>query len=146
VVDKTLAFLSERLARRGIRVERDFRPGPPIRGDADRLEQLFLNLFLNAIDAMPEGGTLAIALRPRGERQVEIRIRDSGKGIRPEELERIFEPFYTTKPAGQGSGLGLVVARDIVSDHRGRIEVDSEPGQFTEFRIELPVATWPEGR
>ena len=138
LLDDTLAFLGEKLRRRDIRVERSFETVPSVRGDAERLQQLFLNLFMNAADAMPEGGALRVALRPLpGE--VEIEVADSGAGIAPADLGRVFDPFFTTKPAGEGNGLGLSVARSIVTDHGGEIEVASEPGHGTTFRIVLPV-------
>lgn len=139
VLDTALAFLSERLKRRGIAVERHYAPVPTIEGDRDKLQQLFLNLFLNACDAMPEGGHLRVSIEPVGDDHIAIRVADDGVGIPPQDLENLFKPFFTTKPAGRGSGLGLVVAHGIVSDHRGRIEVESEPGRGTEFKIELPV-------
>lgn len=139
VLDTALAFLSERLQRRGIEVQRRYAPVPEVSGDPDKLQQLFLNLFLNAIDAMPEGGHLTVSLARRNEHKVEIRVADDGVGIAAPDLENLFKPFFTTKPAGRGSGLGLVVAQGIVLDHGGRIDVRSEPGHGTEFVIELPV-------
>lgn len=139
VLDTALAFLSERLQRRGIAVERRYAPVPEISGDPDKLQQLFLNLFLNAVDAMPEGGHLTVSLARRNEHEVEIRVADDGVGIAAQDLENLFKPFFTTKPAGRGSGLGLVVAQGIVLDHGGRIDVHSEPGHGTEFVIALPV-------
>jgi signal transduction histidine kinase len=137
LLDGTLAFLGEKFRRRDIRVERCFEPAASIRGDAERLQQLFLNLFLNAADAMPEGGELGVSLRPRGS-EVEVIVSDTGAGIEPDDLGRIFDPFFTTKPAGEGNGLGLSVARSIVTDHGGRIEACSRPGGGTQFRIVLP--------
>lgn len=139
ILDSALAFLSERLGRRGILVERAYAQVPTVEGDRDKLQQLFLNLFLNACDAMPEGGRLRVSIEPMGAERIAIRVADDGVGIPPQDLENLFTPFFTTKPAGRGSGLGLVVAHGIVSDHRGRIEVQSEVGRGTEFRIELPV-------
>jgi signal transduction histidine kinase len=138
LIDATLDFTAEKLRRRGIEVVRDYRPVPAIHGDPDKLQQLFLNLVLNAADAMPQGGKLEVVLRPLGEDRVEARVIDTGVGIEKERLPRIFEPFHSTKPAGKGSGLGLTVARGIVSDHDGTIEVESEPGRGTRFRIVLP--------
>jgi signal transduction histidine kinase len=138
ILETSLAFLSQKLERREVRVERAFEPAPAVRGDPDKLQQLFLNLFLNAIDAMPEGGVLGVSLGTAGDRWVEIRVSDTGVGIAAADLEHVFEPFYTTKPAGRGSGLGLVVAQGIVADHGGEIEVASEPGQGTVFTIRLP--------
>ena len=113
---------------------------PSVRGDAERLQQLFLNLFMNAADAMPEGGALRVALRAASPGEVEIEVADTRSGDRRRRISaRIFEPFFTTKPAGEGNGLGLSVARSIVTDHGGEIEVTSEPGRGTTFRIVLPV-------
>jgi signal transduction histidine kinase len=139
LLENTAAFLREKFQRRGVRVESRFEPVPSVRGDAERLQQLFLNLFLNAVDAMPEGGELRVSLRARGD-EVEIEVADSGEGIAEEDLPRLFDPFFTTKPAGEGSGLGLSVARSIVTDHGGEIDVRSGVGQGTTFRIVLPAA------
>jgi signal transduction histidine kinase len=140
LIENTLSFLAEKFQRRGVTVERRFEPVATILGDSEKLQQLLLNLFLNAVDAMPQGGTLGVSLAGRAEGGVEIRVADSGTGIPRDHLPRIFEPFYSTKPAGQGSGLGLVVARGIVRDHAGEIDVTSEPGVGTEFSILLPGA------
>jgi signal transduction histidine kinase len=139
VLDTALTFLSERLQRHGIEVERAYAPVPTLQGDPDKLQQLFLNLLINAADAMPEGGHLRLSVEPSGTQAVEIRVSDDGVGMTAEQLEQLFKPFYTTKPAGRGSGLGLVVAEGIVLDHGGRIDVRSEPGSGTEFVIELPL-------
>jgi signal transduction histidine kinase len=140
-IDTALSFLADKFRRNGVQVERRVEPVPTLRGDAEKLQQLFLNLFLNAVDAMKSrgGGTLSITLGPDGEHRVQVRVRDTGVGIAPGDLEHIFEPFFTTKAAGEGSGLGLVVARGIVRDHEGSMEVLSSRGQGTEFRISLPV-------
>jgi signal transduction histidine kinase len=103
--------------------------------DPDLMHRVVSNLFLNAIDAMPEGGTLALRTRDRGE-QVRLEIGDTGVGLTPEERERIFTPYYTTKK--HGTGLGLAVVQSIISDHRGSISVVSERGQGTTFIIDLP--------
>lgn len=139
VIERTLSFLAEKFRRRGIEVETDLRPVPTLLADGEKLQQLLLNLFLNAVDAMPGGGALRVSLAPVGSDAVEIRVADTGVGIEPGEVDRIFEPFYTTKPAGEGSGLGLVVAQGIVLDHEGSIEVASARGVGSEFRVVLPV-------
>jgi signal transduction histidine kinase len=138
LIESTLAFLTEKLGRREIEVVRDFEPVPNVLGDSERLQQVFLNLFLNAADAMPSGGRLAVSLRPH-EAEVEVRVIDSGHGIPAGDAERVFEPFYTTKAAGEGSGLGLSVVQGIVAEHHGAIEVVRSDDSGTEFRILLPA-------
>jgi two-component system sensor kinase FixL len=138
LIETTLSFLSDKLARRGIEVIEDFEPTPTVLGDPERLQQLLLNLFLNAADAMPDGGELRLVLRPDGQAGAELRIRDTGIGIEPENLDQVFDAFYTSKEAGTGNGLGLMVASRIVADHGGTIEVESTPGRGTEFRLHFP--------
>lgn len=113
---------------------------PSIRGDAGQIEQLFLAIVMNAIEAMPEEGTLHIVTRRAGPESVAIVIEDDGVGIPADLLPRLFEPFTTTKEEGKGVGLGLAISRAIVDRHRGRIEVASEPGCGTSFTITLPSA------
>jgi signal transduction histidine kinase len=109
---------------------------PSVWVDRQLLHQALLNLILNAIEAMPGGGTLAIDLERHGD-SAEIRIRDSGKGIAPEHRARIFQLFFTTRPGG--SGIGLASAFRTVQMHDGSIDYESEPGRGTTFRIELPL-------
>jgi signal transduction histidine kinase len=144
VLEGTLTFLSEKLGRRGIVTRRDYQPVPQVHADPEKLQQVFLNLLLNAVDAMSEGGTLRASVVPGDDGWVEVRLADTGPGISEEELPRIFEAFYTTKQAGAGNGLGLVVANSIVADHGGNLEVTSEAGEGTEFRIALPPLDLPE--
>jgi PAS domain S-box-containing protein len=139
-LETALSFLEQQFRERGIAVDRRFELVPVIRGDRDRLQQLFLNLFVNAEDAMPDGGELRLTLRVGEPGKVEIRIADTGMGIPEESLESIFEPFFTTKDRGKGTGLGLLVSKGIVVDHGGAISVSSEVGKGTEFRILLPAA------
>jgi signal transduction histidine kinase len=140
LLDGTLAFLSEKFRRRRIRAVTEFEPVPSILGDADKLQQVVLNLCLNACDAMPEGGTLRVSLARGAEDRAVLRVADDGVGIAPDDLLHVFDPFFTTKPTGEGTGLGLAVARRIVRDHGGAIHATSEPGRGTEFRITLPLA------
>ncbi len=132
VLDETLEMVRHGLTRPDVRVERRYGERlPPLLASANHLRQLFANLMTNALDAMPAGGTLTLASRclpptaERPERLVEVAVTDTGVGIPPDDLARIFEPFYTTKPPGQGTGLGLAVARRIVDFHNGRIDVAS---------------------
>jgi two-component system NtrC family sensor kinase len=137
VINDTLSFVAEKLAGRHVGLELDLAEVPLVLGDAEKLQQLLLNLIMNAIDAMPDGGTLGIHLGGCDD-GVEVRISDTGKGMPPHDLGRIFDPFYTTKGSGAGFGLGLAVANGIVVEHGGSIEVESALAEGTEFRILLP--------
>jgi len=110
-------------------------PLPEIDADADLLHKAFQNLVLNALDAMPAGGTLTLRTSER-ERNIRIEVADTGKGLTPEECSRLFTPYYTTKQ--QGTGLGLAIVQSVVSDHRGTISVTSDEGHGTSFKIDLP--------
>lgn len=138
LLETTLSFLFEKFARRDVRLVRDFEPTGSVTGDPERLQQLLLNLFLNAVDAMPEGGELRVGLHPDGRAGAILTVTDTGIGIASENRSRVFEAFYTSKEAGKGNGLGLMVAHRIVSDHNGTIEVESTLGVGTTFRIHLP--------
>jgi signal transduction histidine kinase len=110
----------------------------PLDADPELLHRALSNLVLNAMDAMPEGGTLTLSAKPRGDR-VEIRIADTGAGLTPEECERLFTPYYTTKQ--HGTGLGLAIVQSVVADHAGTIAVESRPGGGAIFVIALPKAS-----
>ncbi|HWY59969.1 MAG TPA: ATP-binding protein [Terriglobales bacterium] len=110
-------------------------PMVPIAADPDLLHRALSNLVLNAMDAMPNGGTLTLRTRQHGELSA-IEVSDTGTGLTPEECQRLFTPYYTSKP--QGTGLGLAIVQSVISDHGGRISVDSESGRGTTFVIELP--------
>ncbi|MFA6541393.1 MAG: ATP-binding protein [Bacteroidota bacterium] len=112
---------------------------PMVDCDAEQIQQALLALQINAVEAMPSGGTLALALRREGEKNVMIEIRDSGTGIRDEDLPHIFEPFYTTKHEGKGTGLGLAVVYGIIERHNGKISVESKPNSGTTFSLLLPI-------
>jgi two-component system NtrC family sensor kinase len=116
---------------------------PEIEADSDQLPQVFSNLILNAIQAMPEGGRLVVALREGKKienvvQSVQIEVSDTGHGINPTNLARLFDPFFTTKYAG--TGLGLTIAHSIVDGHRGSIDVKSEIGKGTAFIVTLPLS------
>src|SRR5581483_66433 len=116
---------------------------PPVLGDVGQLQQAVVALATNAIDAMPDGGTLTLRATQSGMR-VLVQVKDTGIGIPLENLNKIFDPFFTTKDVGQGTGLGLAVCYGILSDHGGRLDVRSTLGAGTTFTITLPVATdWP---
>jgi len=139
LLNTTLAFIQEKLARNHVEIRQSNGAGDhTVIGDPERLQQLFLNLLLNAVDAMPEGGLLDIRVKAV-DGHIEIKLADSGSGIDERDLPRIFEPFFTTKEAGSGNGLGLVVANGIVTDHGGDISVTSERGKGTEFCIRFPM-------
>ncbi|MFM8551513.1 MAG: PAS domain S-box protein [Nitrospiraceae bacterium] len=138
-VDTCLEILSERLARHHVKVDTAIPPNlPPVHADSDQMSQVFLNLFINAVHAMPEGGALRITAEPTGE-YVTIRVTDTGHGIPEEYLTKIFTPFFTTKEVGQGTGLGLTVVHGILQEHGGSIAVESQRGQGTTFTLTLPT-------
>jgi two-component system NtrC family sensor kinase len=139
IAEKVLALAEARLHEHNIEVTRDWPASlPAVTGVADQLTQVFLNLVLNACDAMPQSGKLRLSLRQLANGDgVLAEVADTGPGIPAEALEKIFEPFFTTKSTG--TGLGLAVSQDIVDRHGGRLEVESEPGLGSVFRISLPL-------
>lgn len=139
-LDSTLALLRNRLE--GIEVLRDYGPLPEIEGYPGKLNQVFMNLLTNAIQAMPQGGLIHLLTTVTGD-EIEVRLRDTGQGMSEEVKARIFEPFFTTKEVGEGTGLGLSISHGIIEQHHGRIEVESLPGHGTEVIVRLPVR-WPE--
>jgi two-component system, NtrC family, sensor kinase len=141
VLRETLSLIEHQLEKSGISVRAVYSEKlPKIRGNSGKLQQVFLNLFLNARDAMHNGGTLAV--RSWGEAGfAHVEVADTGQGIDPEHLARIYDPFFTTKAAKKGTGLGLSVTYGIMQEHNGIIEVDSEPGTGTRFRLEFPVGS-----
>ena len=139
VVNDVLALLEHQLAAGSVKVRRELSTDAVVvDGIEFKLQQVFLNLFLNARDAMPTGGWLGIRTRAEDQTAV-VEISDTGSGIAPESLSRIYDPFFTTKAPGQGTGLGLSVTYGVVQEHHGVIECDSEPGQGTRFRLTLPL-------
>jgi PAS domain S-box-containing protein len=139
LVSELESLLARSLGERvvlGIECEPDL---PPVFADRSRIEQVLVNLAVNARDAMPEGGPLTIAVQRAGD-GVEVAVRDAGVGMAPDVAARAFEPFFTTKPIGEGTGLGLATVHGIVTDSGGQIEIDSAVGQGTEIRFRLPAA------
>lgn len=137
-----VALVSGEAASRGVKLDLKQAELPPIKGDREKLRQVFLNLILNGIQATGRGGSLSInaAYLAPGEGNaaaIELSFADTGEGMEPAVLGRIFEPFFTTKSGG--TGLGLAIAQKIIESHGGRIEVESRAGQGTTFRVRLPV-------
>ncbi len=139
ILGKTLTLLGRQLKFSGITINKKLvKKLPKVKGNYNLLHQVFMNLILNARAAMPEGGRLLVKTG-RNKRRIEVEIRDKGKGIPKEDLNKIFNPFYTTKDVGGGIGLGLSVVHSIVKDHGGSISVKSKMGEGTSFSIRLPV-------
>lgn len=147
-IERTLELIHFHLRQRQITVVRQFAPDVPmVQVDHQQLRQLFLNLFTNASDAMPQGGTLTlqVSVTASPSRRLLIAISDTGVGISAAELPRVMEPFFTTKPEGKGTGLGLPICRRIVQEHKGDLDITSTVGQGTTIRITLPVQNGQEG-
>jgi two-component system NtrC family sensor kinase len=144
VIRDTLTLLEHQFKTADVRLEVDLKPEiPRIVGNANKLQQVFLNLFINAKDAMQAGGSLRVSTEVNG--RVGVLIADTGSGIAPEHMQRIYDPFFTTKNAAsegqrRGTGLGLAVTYGIIQEHAGRIHVDSAVGHGTTFRLEFPAA------
>lgn len=139
VLDDTIQLLEAQLHNTSIEVHRRYAENLPLApGNAQKLQQVFMNLILNARDAMPQGGRLEISTCFDAESLV-ICFRDTGEGIPPEHLTRIYDPFFTTKQIGKGTGLGLAVSYGIVQDHGGQITVESRDGEGSSFLIRLPL-------
>jgi PAS domain S-box-containing protein len=143
VVEETLSLVAHPMKTSQIQVVKNLGDSlPSVRGSANKLQQVFLNLFLNARDAMPSGGMLEVkTLAHNG--CVEIEIVDTGAGIPREHIHKIFDPFFTTKATGRGTGLGLSVSYGIIKEHAGKIDVRSTPGKGTSFHVEFPAVRKP---
>jgi signal transduction histidine kinase len=157
IVARVASLLMDRSQRRGVRIQIELPIGlPPVMADPDHLQQVFLNLVLNALDATDKGGTVRITsgadptlpsdgragiLRGKADAPtLAVHVIDTGKGLTAEALNRVFEPFFSTKTVGQGSGLGLGISEEIVRAHRGEIEMLSIPGRGTEVIVRIPLA------
>jgi len=142
IVQSSLALLKNQIPP-GTSVTCAIEPNLPlVDANLRRVQQVFVNLVQNAVQATPPGGTIAVSAKDAGA-FVEFTVRDAGSGIAPEALPHIFEPFYTTKEVGKGTGLGLAVTYSIIKRHNGRIEVESEPGKGTAFHVFLPKSPTP---
>jgi len=146
ILQRLLDATSPAFDKRCVRIVEKFDPSlPRIIGSADRLQQLFLNLINNALDAMSDGGELTVSTQAEpgagGKTpKIVVDFADDGSGMVPETLAHIFDPLYTTKAPGQGTGLGLVIVSQVVREHGGEVEVQSKPGEGTRFRLTFPVA------
>jgi len=135
VVGDVISLLEHQFQKGSVKIRRELADGQvPVVGFEFKLQQVFLNLFLNARDAMPSGGWLTIATRVEGEAAI-AEVSDTGGGIPPEHLDRIYDPFFTTKPIGHGTGLGLSITYGIVREHEASIHCESAPGQGTRFTL-----------
>lgn len=149
LVEEVLLLVRKDLTKSRVSAEFQSHGQPFARVNPAQIQQVLLNLIINARQAMPDGGTVGVSVSLEGSgRSAEIRVSDNGVGIAPADLRRIFEPFFTTKTGpdaiGQGgTGLGLSVCRDIVEAHRGRLRAESRPGQGTTFTLRLPACPDP---
>ncbi len=141
VMEDSTEIFHERLARNQIHVEMALTDSCPlVLADADQMSQVVINLIMNAVHAMPDGGTLRVGLAP-AQQMVGLTIADTGHGMPKELVKKIFEPFFTTKEFGQGTGLGLTVVKGIIEEHQGSIIVESEEGKGTTIKVLLPLAS-----
>jgi len=139
-IEDMLLLVKKEFSQKKIKVKKYFAEDlPPIQGIPDQIKQIMLNMLNNAGASIPaEGGKITITTEKRDD-QIAIHIADTGIGIKPEDMDRIFEPFFSTKPAVKGTGLGLSVSYGIIKRHGGKIEVESSPGKGTSFTILLPI-------
>lgn len=140
VLEDLLALMGSEIRRRQIKIVQALEPElPPVMASNEQMSEVFLNLIINAQDAMPDGGTLTVRTSRDADR-VQAQVSDTGSGIAPEVIDRVFEPFFTTK-GERGTGLGLAICYSIIQDHSGEIRVESQIGQGTTFVIRLPRAS-----
>jgi signal transduction histidine kinase len=140
VIDDTIQLLEPQLRSAQMELVRNYAEGvAPAYGNASKLQQVFMNLIINARDAMSYGGRLTIQTR-MVETSLVVDFRDTGTGIAPENIARIYDPFFTTKEVGRGTGLGLAISYGIIQEHGGRMFVESRPGEGAHFTIKLPTA------
>lgn len=144
VIDETLSFMDDQIRHKNIHVKRVYAPGlPKIIMDSNQIKQVFTNLFMNAIEAMQEGGILGIRTLQKKDKTdqayVRVVVSDTGEGIPEDRIGRIFDPFFTTKNTEGNTGLGLSITKGIIDKHHGTIEIESEPGRGTRVMIGLPA-------
>ena len=146
MIDDSLLLLEREMAKYRVQVDRQIAAVPPAWANGNQIQQVLLNLLINARQAMPSGGQILVRLGfDAATQMLELVVRDSGSGMSPDTLRRIFDPYFTTKSGPDatgkgGTGLGLSMCRDIIEAHQGRIRVESTPGRGTAFTLRLPVA------
>ncbi len=140
LIRDVLRLVRYELTKHSVEIREEFALVPPVNVDPNKIKQVFINLILNASHAMPQGGVLTISTAAKGGDEIETVFCDTGTGMPEEVQEHIFEPFFSTKQEGKGTGLGLYICRNIVEEHQGSIRVYSSLGQGTSFRVALPVA------
>jgi signal transduction histidine kinase len=138
-LESALEILQHEVKAKGVHVATQFEPLPAVLCHPGKINQVFFNLLVNAVQACGAGGIVAVRTRFEAGKAV-VEVQDNGCGIKPEHRSRLFEPFFTTKPIGQGTGLGLSVSYGIIRDHGGNIEVESEVGRGTTFRVRIPLS------
>jgi len=138
-IESTINIAMGRAKKQKVDLEMDLAPLPPITCRPAKINQVVLNLLVNALDACEEGGKVIVRTRTAAD-EITLQVCDNGCGIAPEISQRIFDPFFTTKPQGQGTGLGLSISHGIIMEHHGRIEVDSGPGRGSSFIVHLPLS------
>lgn len=141
LVDEAVEIIRPILTKRGIRLTLDIEEGVRVLANGNLLELVLSDIMMNAVDAMPEGGTMSIKVSSKAEGIAEIVITDTGVGISQDILPFVFEPFFTTKPAGKGTGLGLSVGKSIIHDHGGDISIESTEGKGTSVFVRLPICS-----
>jgi two-component system NtrC family sensor kinase len=139
VADEALFLVEPQVKGGKIEVVRRYEPAQAL-GNANQLQQIALNLCVNAVQAMEGGGRLTVAVAPAGPGRVRLAVSDTGPGVRPEIAKRIFEPFFTTKPEGQGTGLGLSICYQIAEEHGGTVKLEAGAERGACFVLELPAA------
>lgn len=145
VVDDTLLLLDREMTKYRIKIDRYVQPTPPAMANGNQIQQVLMNLLINARQAMPSGGRITLRLSYDADAgTVDLMVRDSGSGIAPDKLPHIFDPFFTTKSGPDasgkgGTGLGLSMCRNVIEAHRGKIRVESTPGKGTAFTLKLPA-------
>jgi two-component system NtrC family sensor kinase len=145
VADDALFLLTPQLRESRVEVIRAYREPAVVLGNANQLQQIFVNLVVNALQAMDGAGKLTLEVGPSGAGRVRLAVTDDGPGVSPEFAKHVFEPFFTTKPEGKGTGLGLFICYQIAEEHGGTIRLEPGAGRGASFVVDLP-ATHPRER